>query len=57
VVAGRLVGSAAVARLHADEEFQQAIGAARADVERMRREGKPPQRDCAVEAKVFSSGL
>ena len=57
VVAGRLVGSAAVAKLHADEEFQQAMDAARADVERMRSAGKSPQGDCAVEAKVFSSGL
>ena len=57
VVAGRLVGSAAVAKLHADEEFQQAMDAARADIERMRSAGKSPQGDCAVEAKVFSSGL
>jgi len=57
VVAGRLVGAAAVAKLHADEQFREAMDAARADVERMRREGKPPQGDCAVEAKALSTGL
>jgi len=57
VVAGRLVGAAAVARLHANDEFQKAMDAARADIERMRQEGKTPQRDCAVEAKTFSGGL
>jgi acid phosphatase (class A) len=57
VVAGRLVGSAAVAKLHADDEFQQAMEAARADVERMRNDGKPPGGDCAVEAKALTSGL
>ena len=57
VVAGRLVGAAAVARLHASEEFEKAMDAARADIERMRREGKLPQRDCAAEAEVLSSGL
>src|SRR5210317_1192508 len=45
VVAGRLVGAAAVAKLHASEQFRQAMDAARADIERMRREGKKPQGD------------
>ena len=57
VVAGRLVGAAAVARLHASEEFDEAMDAARADIERMRREGKPPQRDCTAEAEALSTAL
>jgi acid phosphatase (class A) len=57
VVAGRLVGAAAVAKLHASEQFRQAMDAARADIERMRREGKKPQGDCAAEAKALSIGL
>ena len=57
VVAGRLVGAAAVARLQASEEFDKAMDAARADIERMRREGKPPQRDCAAEAEALSTAL
>jgi acid phosphatase (class A) len=57
VVAGRLVGAAAVAKLHANEQFRQAMDAARADIERMRREGKKPQGDCAAEAKALSTGL
>jgi acid phosphatase (class A) len=57
VVAGRLVGAAAVAKLHANEQFREAMDAARADIERMRREGKPPQGDCAAEAKALSTGL
>ncbi|MEJ2136496.1 MAG: phosphatase PAP2 family protein [Desulfofustis sp.] len=57
VVAGRLVGAAAVAKLHASEQFRQAMDAARADIERMRREGKKPQNDCAAEAKALSTGF
>ena len=57
IVAGRLVGAAAVARLHASEQFREAMEAARADIERMRREGKPPQGDCAAEAEALSTGL
>ena len=57
VVAGRLVGSAAVARLHANEKFLEAMQAARADIERMRSEKKSPQIDCAAEAKTLSTGL
>lgn len=57
VVAGRLVGAAAVARLHANTQFLEAMDAAREDIERMRREGKIPQTDCAAEAEALSSGL
>jgi acid phosphatase (class A) len=57
VVAGRLVGAAAVAKLHASEQFRQAMDASRADIERMRREGKKPQNDCAAEAKALSTGF
>jgi acid phosphatase (class A) len=57
VVAGRLVGAAAVAKLHASEQFRQAMDAARADIERMHREGKKPQNDCAAEAKALSTGF
>ena len=57
VVAGRLVGSAAVARLHANEQFLEAMQAAQADIERMRSEKKSPQIDCAAEAKTLSTGL
>ena len=55
IVAGRLVGAAAVARLHANEEFDKAMDEARADIERMRSEGKSPQRDCAAETEVLST--
>ena len=57
VVTGRLVGSAAVAKLHTSEQFRQAMDGARADIERMRREGKAPQGDCAAEAEALSTGL
>lgn len=55
VVAGRLVGAAAVARLHADEEFLVAMQAARKDIDRARREGLAPQRDCAAEAAILNT--
>ena len=57
VVAGRLVGAAAVAKLHASDEFRQAMDAARLDVERMRREGTQPQGDCSIESEALSAGL
>jgi len=50
VVAGGLVWAAAVARLHANEQFLAAMDAARSDVEHMRRQGSPPQAECAVDA-------
>jgi hypothetical protein len=55
VVAGRLVGAAAVAKLHASDEFREAMDAARADIERMGQEGKAPMGDCAVEARALST--
>ena len=57
IVAGRLVGAAAVAKLHANEQFREAMDAARSDIERMRREGAPPHGICNVEVKVLSRGL
>ena len=57
VVAGRLVGAAAVAKLHGNKQFRDAMEAARADIERMRREGKPSQKDCTAEAEALSTGL
>ena len=57
VLAGRLVGAAAVAKLHASKQFREAMEAARTDIERMRRKGKKPQGDCAAEAKALSTGF
>lgn len=54
VVAGRLVGASAVAKLHAKKQFLEAMNAARADIERMRSEGKSPEKDCKAEAEVLS---
>lgn len=42
VVAGRLVGAAAVAKLHANSSFREALDAARSDLERMRLTGQAP---------------
>ncbi|MEA3278398.1 MAG: phosphatase PAP2 family protein [Pseudomonadota bacterium] len=55
VVAGRTVGSAAVARLHANEAFLAAREAARADIDRARRDGLTPQHDCAPEAAALAT--
>jgi len=57
VVAGRLVGAAAVAKLHADEAFLAAMEAARKDIDRARRESLAPRRDCAVEAATLNTML
>jgi acid phosphatase (class A) len=55
VVAGRLVGAAAVAKLHANDEFLAAMAAARADIDRVRGEGLAPNKDCAAEAAALST--
>lgn len=57
VVAGRLVGSAAVAKLHASEEFLAAMGAARADIDRARAAGLTPKIDCEAEAAALSTKM
>ena len=54
IVAGRLVGAAAVARLHASDEFLAAMEAARADIERVRGKGMAPRTDCAAEAAALA---
>ena len=50
VVAGRLVGAAAVAKLHTNQQFLQALHAAAADIERARSAGIAPQANCVAEA-------
>jgi len=57
IVAGRLVGAAAVAKLHANEQFLAAIDAARADIDRARREGLSPTTDCAAESSALATPL
>ena len=54
VVAGRLVGAAAVAKLHANREFLAAMDAARVDINRAREQGLTPKSDCAAEAKALT---
>jgi acid phosphatase (class A) len=55
VVAGRLVGAAAVARLHAIKEFRQAMDAARNEIDSARKKGLTPATDCAAEAEVLKA--
>jgi len=57
VVAGRLVGAAAVAKLHANPAFREALDAARSDLERMRLAGLAPPANCATEAKALGFAL
>jgi acid phosphatase (class A) len=53
VVAGRLVGAAAVARLQSNPAFREALEAARSDLERMRSGGQTPLANCAAEAQAL----
>jgi acid phosphatase (class A) len=57
VVAGRLVGAAAVARLQSNPAFRQALEAARSDLERMRPAGQTPPANCATDAKALGIAL
>ncbi len=54
VVAGRMVGAAAVARLHSNEAFLAAMTAAREEIADMRERSPAPQRDCAAEAAALA---
>ena len=53
VVAGRFMGSAAVARLQADPEFRAAVEAAKSELAAARAKGLEPTRDCAAEAAAL----
>jgi len=53
VLAGRTVGAAAVAVLHADDTFQHDLAAASREIISVRAQGLAPSRDCTVEADVL----
>lgn len=54
VNAGLLLGTAVVARLHAEPEFMATIEAAKAEFEVARSKGLSPERDCEAEAAALS---
>lgn len=49
-----MAGAAAVAKLHSNDEFLNAMDAARADIDNARKKGLEPTVDCAAEAKALS---
>ena len=57
VVAGRMVGAAAVATLHANAEFVAAMVAAREDIASASKSGLTATGDCAQELENLSFGL
>lgn len=52
--AGRVMGAAAVARLHADPVFRADLALARQELAAARTRGLAPERDCAVEAAAMA---
>jgi acid phosphatase (class A) len=54
VVAGRLAGAAAVARLHTSDEFLYVMSRARAEIDLAQSQGLAPDRDCPAEAEALS---
>ena len=54
VQAGLLLGSATVAQLNANAEFQSDMKAARAELDALRAAGGPPAGQCAAEAKLVA---
>lgn len=54
VVAGRMAGAAAVARLHTNEAFRTAMAEAKADIDRQREANLAPNRDCGWEAAALA---
>jgi acid phosphatase (class A) len=57
VVAGRLVGAAAVAKLHDNKQFLTAMDAARADITGARAAGLAPAVNCEAEARALATPL
>ncbi len=55
VMAGRAIGSAAVARLHGDPVFNAQVALAKGEVARQREKGAKPTRDCAAEAAALAA--
>jgi hypothetical protein len=52
-----LVGAAAVARLHAEDNFLAAMEAAGEDIARAREAQLVPTVDCALEAEILATPL
>ena len=57
VVAGRMVGAGAVAALHTNQQFLDAMAAARAELDRVRADGLAPDMACATQGTNLSFGL
>ena len=57
VVAGRMVGAGAVARLHSNEQFLDAMAAARSELDGLRAAGVKSNGACAEEQKNLTFGL
>jgi acid phosphatase (class A) len=57
VVAGRLLGAALVARLHAEPEFLKNLLAAKEELAVVRAKGLQPERDCEAEAAALTFSL
>lgn len=55
VTAGRTLGAAVVARLHADPQFLSEIATAKRELAAVRSKGLAPTRDCSAEAEALGS--
>jgi acid phosphatase (class A) len=53
VLAGRFMGAATVARLHADPAFRKELEAAKIEYAAVRAKGLQPNRDCKAEAEAL----
>ena len=54
VEAGRVMGAAAVARLHVDPVFQAQLGAAAGEIRKARSAGRGARKDCTAEAAALA---
>ncbi len=57
IIAGRMAGAAAVARLHTNEQFLIAMDGAREDIAKARASGAKPTVDCEAEAEALAIPL
>ena len=57
VLAGRILGAALVARLHAEPQFLEDLEAAKEELTAIRAKGLSPERDCDAEAAALALSL
>ncbi len=57
IVAGRMIGAAVVARLHAEKSFEKDLRKAQQELKKMRKRDRSPDKDCVIEKQALETPL